>query len=129
MGMPVANGAALLCTFGVAPSTLSVLPENKVLVENMPMATIMDNKPFLNIAPFGLCNSLANPITAAQTAAALGVFTPGTCTPVLPAPWVPGSPTVLVGNKPALTDSSQCMCAYGGAISITYPGTTTEQVP
>ena len=42
----------------------------------------MDNKPFANILPFGLCTSLANPITAAQTAAALGVLTPGACTPV-----------------------------------------------
>ncbi|MEX2627142.1 MAG: DUF4280 domain-containing protein [Ilumatobacteraceae bacterium] len=128
MPLPVATGASLLCSFGLAPSTLNVLPDKKVLVESKPMATIMDNKPYVNIAPFGLCNSLANPITASQTAAALGVLTPGTCTPVIPAPWAPGASTTLVANQPALTDSSQCMCAYGGAISITYPGATTEQV-
>ena len=35
----------------------------------------MDNKPFVNILTFGIC-SLANPATAALTAAALGVLTP-----------------------------------------------------
>ena len=68
-------------------------------MESKPPATIMDNQPFVNIMPFGLCTSLANPITAAQTTAALGVLTPGTCTPVIPAPWVPGSPTVLIAQQ------------------------------
>ena len=129
MGMPVVNGAMLMCSFGVAPSPLTVLPDKRTMLENMPAATIMDNKPFLNIKPFGVCMSLANPITAAQTAAALGVLTPGTCTPVCPAPWVPGSPTVLVGNQPMLTQASQCMCAYGGVITVSFAGTTREQAP
>ena len=93
------------------------------------MATIMDNKPFVNIPPFGLCMSLANPITAAQTAAALGVLTPGTCTPVMPAPWIPGAPTMLVASQPLLTQTSTCMCAYGGVVTITLPGATREIVP
>jgi Domain of unknown function (DUF4280) len=128
MGMPVVNGALLMCSFGVAPSPLTVLPDKRTTFENMPVATIMDNKPFLNIKPFGVCMSLANPITAGQTAAALGVLTPGTCIPVVPAPWVPGSPTVMVANQPALTNSSQCMCAYGGVITVTFSGTTRETV-
>jgi hypothetical protein len=129
MGIPVASGAVITCSFGVAPGTLNALPTSATLMESKPPATIMDNVPFVNITPFGVCSSLANPITAAQTAAALGVLTPGTCTPVVPAPWVPGSPTVLVANKPALTQSSKCMCAYGGVITIAFSGTTTEQVP
>lgn len=126
--MPVTHGAPLMCTFGIAPGTLNVLPDKKVLGENKPAATIMDNKPYVNVAPFGLCNSLANPITASQTSAALGVLTPGTCTPVIPGPWAPGSTTVLIANQPALTDSSQCMCAYGGMISITFGGTTQTMI-
>lgn len=110
-----------MCSFGLAPSTLMVLPANRVMVENQPAANIMDNKPFVNIMPFGLCTSLANPITAAQTAAALGVLTPGTCTPVTVAPWLPGAPQTLVANMPALTNSSQCMCSYGGVVTITMP--------
>ena len=76
MALPVVNGAMTMCSFGMAPSTLIVTPEKRTLVENMPAATIMDNKPFANVLPFGLCTSLANPITASQTAAALGVLTP-----------------------------------------------------
>jgi Domain of unknown function (DUF4280) len=129
MGLPVVNNAMLACTFGAAPSVLGVLPTGKVMVENMPAATIMDNKPFVNIKPFGVCMSLANPITAAQTAAALGVLTPGTCIPVIPAPWVPGSPTVLIGNMPALNNSCKCICAYGGAISVSFGGATKTAVP
>jgi len=126
MGTPVVTGALLQCSFGVAPSTLNVIPAARVMAEKKPMASIMDNIAIANIPPFGVCSSLANPITAAQTAAALGVLTPGTCVPVIPAPWVPGSTSVMVGKKPALTDSSTCMCAYGGAISIKISGAFQE---
>jgi hypothetical protein len=111
---------------GMAPSTLVVLPVNRTLFESKPVATIQDHIPFVNIPPFGLCTSLANPITAAQTTAALGVLTPGACTPVIPAPWVPGSPTTLVGGAPALNNTCTCMCVYGGSISIVNPGATKE---
>jgi hypothetical protein len=121
MPLPVVNGAMTMCSFGLAPSTLIVTPQNRVMIENMPAANILDNKPFANILPFGLCTSLANPITAAQTAAALGVLTPGTCTPVTVAPWVPGAPTALSGPAPMLHQACQCMCAYGGVITITSP--------
>jgi len=128
MTLPVVNGAATMCTMGIAPSTLVVLPANRVIFDKQPAANVMDNKPFVNVLPFVLCNSLANPITAAQTTAALGVLTPGTCIPTLPAPWVPGSPTVMVANIPALTASSQCVCAYGGSISFTFGGATDVMV-
>jgi len=129
MGQPVVNGATTMCTMGMAPSALVVLPDKTTLVENLPVASIMDNKPFVNVLPFALCNSLANPITAAQTAAALGVLTPGACTPVIPAPWMPGSPTVLVKNQPALTAQSKCMCAYGGVISVTVSPAVRTNIP
>ena len=114
-------GANMQCSFGAAPSALLVLPVNKVL-QSTPMANIMDNKPFVNILPFGVCTSMANPMVAAATAAALGVLTLMPCIPVIPAPWVPGVPTVLIGNMPALDMNSKCMCAYGGVISILAPG-------
>jgi len=128
MALPVVAGATTQCSFGLMPGTLNVLPANRVMFENKPVANIMDNKPFVNVTPFGLCSSLANPITAAQTAAALGVLTPGTCVPTLPAPWVPGAPTTLVANMPALTATSQCMCAYGGVVKVLVGGAFTEQV-
>lgn len=127
--LPVVAGAQLMCSFGVAPSAFMVTPEGKTLFENKPVGTILDNIPFKNIMPFGVCTSLANPITAAQTAAALGVLTPGTCLPVIPAPWAPPCPTVMVANKPAFNQTAKCMCAYGGVIQVLNPGATTEQIP
>lgn len=118
----------LSCSFGVAPSTLMVTPENKT-VTVMPIATIMDYIPMKNIMPFGMCNSLTNPIVAAATAAALGVLTPMPCLPNVLTPWVPGSPTVMIGNKPALNKDSKALCMWAGVIQITSPGTMTIQVP
>jgi hypothetical protein len=121
-------GAMMQCSFGVAPSSLVVLPANKVLTST-PDANIMDNKPMVNILPFGMCSSMANPTVAAATAAALGALTPMPCVPVIPAPWAPGSPTVLIGNMPALNSDSKLMCAYAGVIQITSPGQTTVMIP
>lgn len=121
MGMQICMGAMLQCSFGVAPSSLVVLPANRTLT-GTPAANIMDNKPMVNVPPFGMCNSPANPMVAAATAAALGVLTPMPCLPVTVAPWAPGSPTVLIGNMPALNDSSKLMCNWGGVIQIVVPG-------
>jgi len=128
MGMQVCMGAMLQCSFGVAPSSLVVLPQNRVLTST-PDANIMDNKPLVNIMPFGMCSSPSNPAVAAATTAALGVLTPMPCVPVTPAPWVTGSPTVLLGNMPALNNSSKLMCAWGGVIQITSPGEFNVMIP
>ncbi|MEO5931491.1 MAG: DUF4280 domain-containing protein [Candidatus Kapaibacterium sp.] len=129
MPMHVCNGAMIQCSFGVAPVSLVVLPENQVITSNMPAATIMDYKPMVNILPFGMCNSPSNPTVAAATAAALGVLTPMPCVPATAAPWVPGGPTVLMGNFPVLNDASKLMCSYGGVIQVVMAGQFTEMVP
>ncbi|WP_422085674.1 DUF4280 domain-containing protein [Variovorax sp.] len=129
MGMHVCMGATLQCSFGAAPSSLCVLPVAGVVTSSVPAATIMDNKPFVNILPFGTCNSMANPMVAAATAAALGAFTPMPCIPVPAAPWAPGSPTVLLGSMPALQDSSKLACNWGGVIQVVVPGQFTSMVP
>ncbi len=130
MAIPTVMSAQLKCSFGVAPAALMVIPQGPpVMAENKPMATIMDNKPFANILPFGMCQSLANPTVAAATAAALGVLTPMPCVPAIAAPWAPGSATVLIANKPALNNSSKLMCNWAGVIQILNPGATTEQIP
>ena len=126
MSFCVCSGAMLSCSFGMAPSMLTVTPENKV-VTSMPLATIMDNVPMKNIMPFGMCSSMANPTVASAMAAALGVLTPMPCIPVIPAPWAPGSPTALIGNFPMLHNNCKLMCAYGGVIQITNPGAMTIQ--
>lgn len=121
MAFLACTGAVLQCSFGAAPSTLNVLPINRVLT-GTPTANIMDGKPFLNVLPFGMCTSLANPMVAAATAAALGALTPMPCIPVTPAPWMPGVPTTLIGNMPALDMNSKLMCNWGGLIQINVPG-------
>jgi hypothetical protein len=127
MGMQVCMGAMLQCSFGVAPSTLVVLPQNQVLATT-PAANIMDNKPIANVPPFGMCQSMANPAVAAATAAAMGALTPMPCMPALTAPWIVGSPTVLLGNMPALDSNSKLICAFGGVIQIVNPGQVTVQL-
>ena len=128
MAMQVCMGAMLQCSFGAAPSSLVVLPKNKTLT-GTPDANIMDNVPMVNIMPFGMCSSMANPTVAAATAAALGALTPMPCIPVIPAPWAPGAPTVLIANMPALDNNCKLTCAYGGMIQITNPGQTTVMIP
>lgn len=129
MGMHVCMGAMLQCSFGAAPSTLMVLPANRVVTSYMPAANIMDHKPLVNILPFGTCSSMANPVVAAATAAKFGVMTPMPCVPATPAPWLPGSPTVLLSNMPSLQDSSKLMCTWGGVIQVIAPGQFTEMIP
>ena len=123
------TGAMMNCTFGAAPSTLNVLPKNKMMTSNMAAANIMDNVPMVNIPPFGMCSSPSNPTVAAATAAALGVLTPMPCIPVFPAPWTPGAPTVMLANLPVLNNTSKLMCAYAGVVSFAMPGQMTEMVP
>lgn len=121
MGAQVVMGAMLQCSFGVAPSTLTVLPTNRVMGDT-PAANIMDNVPMLNVMPFGMCSSPSNPTVAAATAAALGVLTPMPCVPVTVAPWVPGVPTVLIGSMPAVDNNCKLMCSWGGVIQVVSPG-------
>ena len=129
MPLHVCNGALLQCSFGAAPSTLVVLPTNRLLTSSQPAANIMDHQPMVNIMPFGACSSLANPSVAAATAAAQGVLTPMPCIPVTLSPWVPGSPTVLLASFPALNDTCTLMCNWAGVIRVAFPGQVTEQIP
>ena len=121
MGLQVCAGGMLMCTGGVAPSALSVIPLGRPLAGG-PAANIGDVAPIMNVAPFGMCQLVANPMVAAATAAALGVLTPMPCIPVPAGTWTPGNPKVLIGGLPALTSDSVLMCAWGGLISVTMPG-------
>ncbi len=129
MAMQVCSSAQLMCSFGMAPSSLMVLPVNMVMTSNQPAANIMDNKPMVNIMPFGMCTSMANPTVAAATAAAMGVLTPMPCIPNTTAPWVPGVPTVLIGNQPAVDNTCKLMCMWAGVIQVVMPGQMTHMVP
>jgi hypothetical protein len=115
----------MTCSFGTAPSWLVVVPKNRVNSQNMPAANIMDNMAMVNVMPFTMCTTVTNPAVAAATSAALGVLTPQPCIPVTPAPWTPGSPTVLIGNMPALNNTCTLNCMWGGVISVTNAGQQT----
>ena len=127
MPAPAVTATAMMqCSFGIAPAALATLNVT-VLVEGKPAATIADSAPMLNIPPFGMCSSLANPTVAAATAAALGVLTPMPCVPVT-TPWVPPIPTTLIAGKPAFNMTAKCMCSWGGVIQIVNPGATKTLV-
>ena len=129
MPLHVCNGALLKCSFGMAPSSMVVLPLHKEQTEYMWAANIMDNKPMVNIMPFGMCTSLANPQVAAATSAAQGVLTPQPCIPNTPAPWAPGAVTVLLDQQPALDNISMLNCLWAGVITVADPGEHTVQIP
>lgn len=130
MGCPqVCSGATLQCSFGVAPSVLNVLPVNRMLTNNMPAANIMDHIPLVNIMPFGMCQSPANPMVAAATAAALGALTPMPCIPATMSPWIPGAPTMLLGSMPSLDANCVLMCNWAGVIKVAMPGQMQMLIP
>ncbi len=118
------TSAQLTCTFGTAPSIFNILPLKRVTTANLPAATIMDHIPMVNIVPFAMCTSIANPMVATATTAALGVLTPMPCIPLTVTPWIPRKTTILIGNTPALDDTCKCMCTWGGCIKFSTAGQT-----
>jgi hypothetical protein len=129
MPLQVCMGAMMKCSMGLAPSKLVVLPKNMVFTNNMPDANIMDHIPMMNIMPFGMCQSPANPTVAAATAAALGVLTPMPCIPLTTSPWVTGTPTVMLGNQPSLDNTHMLMCQWAGIITFVDAGEVTVNIP
>jgi hypothetical protein len=127
MPQQVTSGAMLACSFGAAPSALTVLPANRVEAGGTPAANIMDHSPLVNIMPFGMCSSPANPVVITATAAALGVLTPMPCVPATAAPWAPGVPTTLIGGMPAVDTTCKLMCNWGGVIQVTAPAQVTVE--
>jgi hypothetical protein len=121
------------CAMGTTPTMFNASPVNRVLTESKPAGTIMDFVLGLNFpqasGTFGECMSLGNPAVLAATIGAAGVLQPQTCTPVLVAPWLIGSLNVLIGGVPALSSTSQLVCAFAGDISIIEPGEFTVMVP
>lgn len=128
MALHTCTGAKMNCSMGLAPSVFSATPK-MAFTSNMPAGNILDFVPVMNIPPFGMCRSPANPVVAAATAAALGVLTPMPCVPATVAPWVPGAPTVLLAGAPALNNSSTLNCLWAGVISFVDAGQVTELIP
>jgi hypothetical protein len=122
MSTQVCTGATVQCSFGTAPSTFSASSPD---VSAIAAAGVISDVTPSNVPPFALCTSLANPQVAAASSA--GTLVPQPCVPVL-SPWSPGSAAVTIDGVPALDDSSQCSCAWGGVITVSSPGQTNVSV-
>lgn len=122
----VCSGAMMKCTMGTSPAKLTVLPNRMVFLAGQLMANISDNKTMVNLAPFGLCRSLAFPPTASATSAAMGTLTPMPCMHNTPAPWIGGKMDYLIKGQPALLKSCTCQCMWGGTISLINNGQVGE---
>ena len=118
----VTAGATLRCSMGSATSALQVVDARTVNDGGKPVAIVSDAKALVNILPFGQCSSTANPRYSPRQR----VLPP--CTPVFPASWIPGSPSVKAGGLPLLNSGCQCPCQYGGVVTILTPGQQTTTV-
>lgn len=117
------------CSCGSSSSTFMAVPIHQTLTTNKPAANIQDHIPFLNIMPFGMCDSLLNPVVAAATAEKLGILQPMPCIPMTTSPWLVGAPTVILQNQPMLDKNSTLMCNWAGVIKIQMPGEFTVKIP
>ena len=122
----VCSGAMMKCTMGTSPARLTVLPNRMVFLAGQLLANISDNKTMVNLAPFGLCRSLAFPPTASATSAAMGTLTPMPCMHNTPAPWMGGKMDYIIKGQPALLQSCKCQCMWGGTISLINNGQVGE---
>lgn len=126
----LSTGCVIACSFGMAPTAFMALevPGKPMLDGALAVATIEEIVPMVNIPPFVMCQSPANPLVAAATAAAFGVLTPMPCVPVVETPWLPPAFFLNFGGIPLATASSKCMCSWGGVISVDVPVCLTVTV-
>lgn len=129
MPQHICNGTMIMCNFGMAPSTLTALPHGGEDADEQPQATILDHLPMVNIPPFALCMSPANPELASATVAAMGALIPTPCRPVTPAPWTPGSHPVPDGDALLLDSTSSLQCQWGRAITLLDTRQAEEEMP
>jgi len=118
----VVAGAKLSCSQGDQTSILKMPVSHGVYTKDKAKMNTMDYKPYVNIQPFGLCQTLSNPTVAAATAANNGVLKPMPCTPVVTMPWINGKSDQLIENSPALINQSTNMCIYCGTIKVEDDG-------
>lgn len=115
MAATAITGVILRCPFGIAPGVFTATPST-VFATGPNVGRCTDCVPFFNVSGFVLCTSLMNPITAAKTAASLGVLNPGNCIPTPAGTWLPINPSVLLMGIPVLDTTSKLICAFGGGI-------------
>ena len=105
----------LKCSCGTVPTPFIVLPINGVTTTGLPAGNALDNIPFLNIIPFGMCTTSANPTVAAAGGS------PMPCIPVTLFPWSDTATTVKIKGIPSVTQESKLQCLWTGSISVEAP--------
>lgn len=105
MAALVCSSSMCQCSLGSCPSAFSCLPVDMVSTGGMPVGTIFDTVPMLNIKPFGACSAMS------------GL----PCTPAPAGTWLPSNTLILVKGKPILLSDSMLMCSIGGMIKISVP--------
>ena len=119
MAVQVCTGAMVACTFGAVPA---VFTASSADVDATAPAGVITDVSVANIPTFGVCVAPANPAVAASPQHT------APCLPVLQ-PWTPGSARVTINGVNALDDTSQCVCAWLGVVTVMSPGqsnVTTE---
>jgi uncharacterized protein DUF4280 len=115
MACHVDDGALVRCMYGITPMPIHASG-------HVPIATVNDRAPFVNIPPFCLCTSPTNPI--AILLESLGIPDPVVpCLPLVPEPWqVANLHRVWVKGARALDRQSSAFCMWGdGRIEIVNP--------
>jgi hypothetical protein len=110
----VCTGAALQCSLGTTPATFAA--SGIQVSAGSPVGVVTEVTP-ANVPPFGLCTTPSNPQVASAHA-------PQPCVPVLISPWSPGSARVTINGVNAVDDSSQCLCTWGGVVTVSAAGQT-----
>lgn len=128
MGQPVVTGGKAMCSMGPG-GMFNISAMGNVMIENKPILTTKDTVPFMNVSPAGvMCQSMANPMVASATAAAMGVLTPQPCVPNFVGMWLPGTINCKCKFMGLVDSSCSLMCAYAGKLSITFAGATRTTV-
>jgi len=117
----VVMSAQLACNKGTAPSKLVVLPQRTEQLNGNLLANKIDCKPYVNVMPFAMCTSKANPGVIANKGA------PIPCTPTCSI-WLGCKTDHLVDGIPALMNDDIAVCPLGaGKIEVKDSGQTGGQ--
>ena len=118
----VVEGATLKFSFGSSSSKLMIPMKHEIYIKGKTQGNMMDYIPMVNISPFGMCSSLANPTVASATAASGGVLQKMPCIPSIVSPWICCKMDVLIDKFPAILSSSKLMCMWCGVIKVEDDG-------
>ncbi len=105
----ITDTAQLACNQGTTTSSLVVVSQDFVTIEDKPIATEQDIQPNTNILPFGQCK--LKPTSSG--------YLP--CMPALQK-WEKIAEKHTINDNAILTDESFCMCTVGGKISVKDKG-------